>query len=142
MAGKIIPSITAEVLAASSGIPVADTSLEVISILGTFSRGPLNTPINVSDVAQAALQFGNLDDTSKANFLTGMWAVKLAMDQGALTFIRSPALMNVGTVTVRPVSNLAGFPELAAVCPLTLGSVSVTSSTTLAGNSTLNGCSL
>ena len=48
----------------------------------------------------------------------------------------------VGTVTVRPVSTLAGLPEPEAVWPLTTPSVSTTFRTTVGGSSTPSGESL
>jgi phage tail sheath protein FI len=83
MGSKIIPGVYAEVLLNGTGAPVQDDSLDVLGIIGTFSRGPVNTPTAVADLAQAALLFGDIDNSQSTNFLTGMWAVKLAMDQGA-----------------------------------------------------------
>lgn len=83
MSTKIIPGIYPEVLLNGSGIPVQDDSLDVIGVIGTFSRGPLQKPTAVANLAQAMLLFGDLDNTQSANFLTGMWAVKLATDQQA-----------------------------------------------------------
>ena len=50
-------------------------------------------------------------------------------------------LMNDGTVIFRPVSSVAGLYCAAAVAPFTDGSVSITFSSTVFGNSRLNGLS-
>jgi len=83
MPSFIIPGIYPEVLQNTSGTPVPDDALSIIGIVGTFARGPLQTPTAVSDPSQAALIFGDADNLSNPNFLTGMWAVYEAMNQGA-----------------------------------------------------------
>ena len=55
------------------------------------------------------------------------------------TFTLSPSLINNGTLTTAPVSNVAGFVAFVAVFPLTPGSVETTSRITFAGISTDNG---
>ena len=55
------------------------------------------------------------------------------------TLILSPSLINKGTLMVYPVSTFACLVALVAVLPLTPGSVWMTLSTTLGGNSTING---
>src|SRR6266496_325305 len=61
-----------------------------------------------------------------------------------LVFIRmsSPSFTNKGTFTVAPVSTFAGFNVLVAVSPLNPGSLYVTFTTILSGNSTLIGKSV
>lgn len=83
MGSKIIPGIYAEVLRDTSGAPVQDNALDIVGIMGTFARGPLQTPVGVSDPAQAALIFGSLDSSENASFMTGMWALQQVMAQGA-----------------------------------------------------------
>src|ERR1700743_392608 len=56
--------------------------------------------------------------------------------------INSPSFTNKGTLTVAPVSTLAGFRVRVAVSPLTPGSEYVTRTTILSGSSTLIGCSV
>src|SRR5262245_25689634 len=51
----------------------------------------------------------------------------------------SPMPMNGGTLIFRPVSNVAGLVCAAAVAPFTLGSVSTTFNSTVAGSSRLIG---
>jgi hypothetical protein len=57
------------------------------------------------------------------------------------TWMTSPVLINDGTVIFRPVSRVAGFYCAAAVAPFTEGSVSMTFSSMVLGNSRLNGLS-
>src|SRR6476660_330829 len=59
-----------------------------------------------------------------------------------LTRINSPSFTNKGTITVAPVSTVAGFKVLVAVSPLKPGSLYVTLTTTFSGSSTLIGVSV
>lgn len=79
----IIPSVTATVLSVPGSQPVQDNTLSIIGIIGTFSRGPLQTPTLVSDPQTAVNLFGPVDDLSNSVPLTGQWAVQQAMAQGA-----------------------------------------------------------
>ena len=53
-------------------------------------------------------------------------------------FNTSPILTNNGTCNSKPVSNVAGFPDVVVVFPLNPGSVYVTSNSTNVGGSTAN----
>lgn len=54
------------------------------------------------------------------------------------TLITSPSLTNIGTLTIAPVSSVAGFIALVAVFPLTPGSDCVINNSTKFGASTEN----
>lgn len=87
MGSKIIPGIYPEVLLNGAGAPAQDDSLDVIGIVGTFARGPLQEPTSVATLAEAMLIFGDLDNTQNSNFMTGMWAAKLATNQQAARLV-------------------------------------------------------
>jgi hypothetical protein len=57
------------------------------------------------------------------------------------TMIFSPISINIGTFTVAPLSNLAGFSAAEAVLPLKFGGVSTTVYTICCGNCTSITCS-
>ena len=87
MAETVLPGVSIEVRAEGLIIPLGVT-VGNLGVVGTASKGPVNTPVILGSYSEAQETFGNYDPWNDgAGELTLVRALELAFNQGATTAI-------------------------------------------------------